>query len=275
MALENIVGNLKNVLSQVDASTVLHAREIAKERRDNFYLRETKFWAADFLMYRMEKRKAVLYFAPREHNYLFKNIDDAVKQIRETNNYKLKQEDIDAVVKSAESGVTLRVEISALKLKRYTPTNLSYLEIDVKNYEKLNKAQRALAERVYGAGKDFSASMTMLNKDGVTRTRIYVLTPEYVKQHVKEGAIGCTSFLDYFSNSSDFLSRNDIDFNYGRLRGVRNVTAEGGAQEDMFDEHKYTQAFDAIISHPEKLTPTRAIVLLQFVAKYIAQNKQQ
>jgi len=270
--LENIVGSLKNALSQVDTSTVLHAHEIVKERRDNVNLRNQWFWTADFPMYRMEDGEAVLYFAPREHNYLLKNIDDAIAQIKATGNYKLKPEDIDAVVKSAESGITLKVKLFDLKLQKHDD-EFSYFEIDTKNYRKLNKSQRALAERVHGAGKEFSASMKMLNKAGIGKTKIYVLNPEYVKENTTDGAIGRASWLGSFGNDSIFrASSRNIDSNYGCLRGVRDVTAEGGAQKNMPDE--YHAAYRTVISHPEKLTPANAIELLQMVSGYLGRNKQ-
>ncbi|MBU1269115.1 MAG: hypothetical protein KJ583_06715, partial [Nanoarchaeota archaeon] len=87
---------------------------------------------------------------------------------------------------------------------------------------------RAFAEKVHGKGKAFDKTKKMHNGKGITTTIINTLNPEYVKENVPEnGAIARVSVLDYFNLNSNFnAGSRDVDYDYGRLRGVRR-DAEG------------------------------------------------
>lgn len=84
MTLENLVNvnrPLAEASKQLDPATIQiqHAREITAERRTNRDLRNQWFWTADFPMYTVEDGEAVLYFAGRDNNLIFKNIDEATE----------------------------------------------------------------------------------------------------------------------------------------------------------------------------------------------------
>ncbi len=187
MSLESITGRLAETYPQLDPNTIQHSAEITNDRRTNSDLRNQWFWTADFPMYAMEG-EAVLYLAPREHNLAFKNLPEAVKQIRQNGNYKPSQEDVASVVESAKSGQTLRVKLSDLRLEEDND-EWCHFNIDTENYDSLNASERALAERAYGQGDDFAKNMKMLNKAGIKTTRFYVLNPNYVEENVEDGAI--------------------------------------------------------------------------------------
>jgi hypothetical protein len=228
MALEKVVkqGRLADIFPLFDRSTIQHAYEIQKDRAVNQDLR-VGFWTADFPMYVMDGKEAVLYMGRNKDNLVFDNITEATKQLREKNNYFINdRKNIDSVI---NSDTTLKVVLSDLKLKgddsewKYFEINTASKTDDKKNnYDSLNSAQRALAERVHGKGQAFVKTMEMLNDAGITITKVYILNPEYVKKNVLEnGAIARGGFLDSFVSNSNFLALyRYVDSNFGRLRGV-------------------------------------------------------
>ena len=233
--LETVVGALLQGFQQTEPGTWRTSAEITTERRTNADLRNRWFWAANFAMYKVEKRGAVLYFGGRESNIIFNNIEEATSQLIKTGNYVPEKEGIDAVVASVESGSTLRVKLSELKLKRLND-EFSYFDIDTSRYGKLNAAQRSLAERVYGSGKDFEENMGMLAKATIGKTRIYVLKPAYVKSKVVgDGAVARACWLGKFTDNSIFdADGRGADNTSYALRAVRRkVVAEGGAPKPL------------------------------------------
>lgn len=213
-------GTLIDLAKEIDLSTIRHSREIQKERI-NESLESAAFITGDFLLYTIEKNQVILYLANREHNLIFKNLNDAVKQLKEKNNYFPKYSDISSVIKAKS---TLRINLNELKLKEQhddegDSTGHSYFEIytasktqDTKNnYDKLNKTQRMFAERVHGEGNDFENCMNMLNKNNQkyfgennSRIGICVLDPEYVKQTLKDKTVKCLARLSELNNFNDY-----------------------------------------------------------------------
>ena len=251
--LINPQGRLLDIAKQVDLNTVQHAREIQKDRLTDKDLRGMWFWTADFPLYTIENKEVVLYLADRENNLILKNLDDAVSQLRNKNNYFPKDSDIGAVINSTS---TLKTELSDLKLQKFD-NEWSYFEMytaskteDKKhNYDSLNPAQRAIAEKVHGQGEDFHKTMKMLrdpkgnnSNDGIRTTRIYVLNPEYVKKTLNSNdakSLARGSFLYYFFNyDSYFIAFNwFVDYDSGRLRGVSSEARSAEAQKiDQYDE---------------------------------------
>ena len=223
MTLETITASLANGYKQLKPDTFQTSAELTTERRTNTELRDRWLYTANFAMYIVENGEAVLYFGGREANPILKNIDEACAQLLAANTYRVKEEDRQAVIESVESKHTLRIELSKLFLIKLN-NETAYFEIDTSNYNQLNTAQRAFAERVYGAGNDFVQNMDMLKKAGKTRVRVYVLNHDYVKEHVLGGeAVARACWLDNFGNYSDF-SAFGWSVNYDRgLRGVLKV----------------------------------------------------
>ena len=230
--LINPQGRLIDIAKLVDLNTVQHASEIQKDRLTDKDLRSMWFWTSDFPLYTMNKDEVVLNMATCENNLLFKNIDDAVAQLREKNNYFPKSEDVSSVVSGHN---TLPIALNGLNLQKHG-SEWSYFEIDTKKYGKtLNSLQKIFAERVHGKGEDFEKVMEMLAKEGkISTTKIYTLNPEYVKNTLKNNNVESLArggFLYIFSGYSNFDASNwDVDGNGRRLRGVSSG-AEGAKQK--------------------------------------------
>lgn len=229
--LENIVGKLAETFPQLERSTIQHAYQITTERRTNPELRDTEFYTADSALYTVEKEgsrnEVFLYLGRGDTNPIFNNIEEATQQLIQTRNYFPPREDIEAV-KSAES--TLRVKLSDLKLQK-SDYGFSYFEIDTANYDKLNSEQRRVAEHVYGQEENFEQNMEMLRQNGINKTEVSVLNPDYVKQNApQDGALVRASSLHNFYFDSWFKAYIRSVVSLDGLRGVPNV-AEGGAQK--------------------------------------------
>jgi hypothetical protein len=276
---------LLDVAKQVDLTTVQHAHEIQRDRLTDKNLRGMWFWTADFPLYTIENNEVVLYLADCENNLIFKNLDDAVSQLRynnklgNKNNYFPNDSDIGIVINSAS---TLKTELSDLKLQNFDNEWL-YFEIytaskteDKKhNYDLLNSAQRAIAEKVHGQDEDFNSTMSMLNKSGKAKTRIYVLNPDYVKKILNSNdakSLARISILSSFNGSSNFRACNrSVDDKYRRLRGVQSEVRIVEAQKmDQYDE-----ALKLITENPneslERLqkNPTYATGLNALIGSYL------
>jgi len=258
MTLENLVnkqGSLAKIFLQFDSNTIQHSREITNDRRileneaEREELRKAWFWTVDFSLYTIEDNDVVLYLGERKNNLIFKNIEEATNQLAKNNNYIPKKEDIETVISSKS---TLITKLSDLELKEHDD-ELSYFEIDTVKYNgTLNKAQRTFAERVYGQEDDFKNNMKMFRDASISTTRIYVLNPKYVKNHVKEGsAIARACGLGSFDYSSDFNA-------YGRGVGGSSVALRGVPKVAEGDD-----VAQKIIKMPEE-------EVHKFIEKYVA-----
>ena len=230
--LVNIQGRLAETYSQLDPNTIQHSAQIMNDRRTDKDLRNKWFWTADFSMYKVEDDEAVIYIAGRENNLIFNNIDEATNQLRRNDNYVLEPGEIATVVASVESGETLRVKHSDLNLEKYDH-EFSYFEIDTDNFDKtLNQEQRAVAERFYGQGNDFEKNMEMLNESGISKTKVYVLNSDYVKNHIEEdGAVARACGLGSFGFGSSVIAGGRCVVNPGG--SLRGVLLEVGEADDV------------------------------------------
>lgn len=269
--LETITGSLENALAKADGRTIQHAWEITNDRRTQVELREQWFWTADFPMYRMEKCGAVLYFAPRELNLVFANIEKAARQIKATGNFVPARKDEAKVVSSAKTGNTLRVALSDLGLREENDERC-YFDVDTAGYDNLNPSQRALAERIYGKGKDFRLNMHVLREEGkVLVTKIYVLNPRYIKDHAHAGAIGRVSWLDDFYDGLLFIVLDrDISNANGFLR------AAPLQAESRRDDHgdPLAAAFAAVMSRVDAWTPEMYAAFSRTITDYLKKMKK-
>ena len=230
--LETITAALAEGYKQLEPESFRTSAELTTERRTNKELRKQWYYTSNFGMYDVEEGKAILYFGGREANPVLANIDEACRQLINEGNYKVTDPEKQAVVDSVKSGHTLRVKLSDLDLKRYD-NEFSFFEINTDNYANLNESQRALAEKVYGSGDDFIENMKMLSEAGISNTRIYVLNQDYVKEHVKEGAVGRVGWLGGFVGSSNFSAvGRDVDNGNG-LRGVRKEVGEADDAKNL------------------------------------------
>ncbi len=240
MTIENLVtlqGPLVEAFSHLDPNTIQHSAEITRERHTNRELRNQWLWTADGAVYTVEKdtcqhcgeqtnKEPTLYLTKGKDNPVFKNITEATEQLRKTQNYIPNKEDLEAAVNSE---TTLKVKLADLKLQSDNG-EWSYFEFDTKNYKKKsNAAQKAVIERVFS-----EEGVKVLRDNGIKRTRIYTLTPSYVKKHTpKDGAIARACGLGSFGVDSGFGAVGwDVGGSGGRLRGVlRKEVAVGDARK--------------------------------------------
>ena len=221
--LETLIGPLAQTAPHLEPGTIQHADQLTTERRTNTVLRSKLLYTADSALYTLNDGEAMLYLGREQTNPVLNNIVEAAKQLLETGNYRPKPEDIEAVINAPD---TLKVKLSDLKLRKLNG-EVSYFEINTKRYNKLNAKQREVAERVYGQGDDFVKNMKMLKDEGMSKIRVYVLNPDYVKKNVQQdGAIARASWIKGFGGGSLFFA--DVGHVGGRnsLRGVRRVVAE-------------------------------------------------
>ncbi len=274
--LETLVGPLAQTLPQLERATILHSDQLTTERRTNPELRNQWFYTADSALYIVEKEgmkdEVFLYLGREPTNPIFNNIGEAIRQLISTGNYIPPKEDVEAVIK-AES--TLRIKLSDLKLQG-DASEWRYFEINTADYDRLNKHQRKVAERVYGSGEDFVKNMKMLNKAAIRETTVNVLNPDYVKNNVPQnGAIARVSRLLGFVNDSVFYAVGRGVDNRNGLRGVRNVVAEGDTPKVEVDP--ITDAYKTILgANPDlalrAMTPQIATGLSGLLQTYNTQK---
>lgn len=231
--LENIIGTLAYSYKQLNPKTIQHSHEIMNQRYTDESLRDQWFYTADFPLYSIENGKVYLNMATRENNLIFRHIDEATQQLVKENNYFPSKKEADKVAKAKS---TLKVDLSELTLIKDND-EWGYFNISTTNYDKLNKTERALAERSYSSGKDFKKNMEMLDKAGIKETQIYVLNESYVKANAKDGYLGRASWLDRFDFVSRFFASNrNVGYSYGYGGGLRGVLkgAEGAKKTKAF-----------------------------------------
>lgn len=228
-SLETRIGRLASIYPLFEEGTIRTSAELMTERRTNYALRNQCFWTANFALYRVEDGEVVLYFGGREHNPIFNNIKEAIRQLIGNRDYRPSQMDVQAVIDSVETGQTLRVRLSDLELK---PSNdeAYCFEIDSLNYDRiLNDSQRRLAESIYGQGNGFVENMRMLAEAGKPKTWVYILNPAHVKGNE---AIVMACRLNEFGYDSDFFAYccNVENATIG-LRGVLRKPANAAAKK--------------------------------------------
>ena len=246
--LENRTGALADTIPQFQPGTWQTSAEITKERVINRKLRKQMFYTVNFSMYTVEDVDGTstpfLYFGGRTANPIFNDPQEACKQLMQTGNYTLKAiEDkatIDAVVASVASGDTTKVKLSDLRLNGDN-AEWKYIEIDTTDYAELNDAEKKFAAVGYGSmdvaeGKeksDFDNAMAMLREEGVAKTKMFVLSLDYVQKNApKNGALARACWLGNTDSSSCINADNRSVSDHDALRGVPLVVAaEGGAPQ--------------------------------------------
>ncbi len=165
-------GPLADILPLFDLGTLKEAHGIMDSRRSMPEIRAESLWAADFPMYRVEDGEAFLYFAPRENNLIFRDVENATNQLLDPGkyNYFPPQEGINEVVAAAAAGKALKIKISDLQLQNQDSEH-GFFDVNPDDLDLLNKPQRQLVNAIYGTSR--------------TGTRVYVLNSEYVKETLK------------------------------------------------------------------------------------------
>ncbi|MFC1752746.1 hypothetical protein ACFL96_05055 [Thermoproteota archaeon] len=272
MTLESIFGPLAETYKKVDPSTISSSAEIMKERQNDKELRREWFWTRESAMYTVEDGEVMLRLTDKvEDNLIFQDIEEATRQLIRNNNYvPSDKESIERIVGSVEG-----VKLSDLDLKK-GDDEYSYFEIDTSGYDSLNGSQRLLAEKAYGVGDDFKASMKMLNDAGIKETRFYVTNPEYVEKHVEgDGVLVRACRLYCCNGDSSFLAfGRDVDDNLVGLRGVLINPPEADARNLEAEEDKYLTAYETLVGSPERITPDIAAGLSGLLTTYLNTQKE-
>lgn len=234
--LENIIGPLAVSFPQLDRPTIQHGAQIHRARIDaedplRAILMKASFYTADFALYRVEERDVILYLAKEENNLIFDNIAEATAQLLSKKNYFPDKEGIDSVV---SSGTTVKINLSNVNLKRLEVTGpfwaeISYLEIDTEKYAGLTEDEKRLTGVIYGQDDEFKNNMQDLNKNGIKQARIYVLSPDYVRENIrKHGVIARACRLSFFECDAGFDAGGRTVGNAKfYLRGVPNIASTG------------------------------------------------
>ena len=277
LILSDRTGKLLDIFPLFESSTIQHSHEIVSARRTDSGLREKSFWTADFPMYRVENGEAVLYFAPREHNLIFRDIQNTNSLKFTKGDYVPTKKGIEEVVASADTSVVLKIKLSDLRLSG-NDYEWKYFQIRTSNPDSLNHAERVFAERVYGQENEFVDNMKMLQEFGIYKTRIYILNPDYVKSRVSgDSAIARISELERsdseFESSDPKFDAGARNFNYskGSLRGVLKAVAPQNAEVDQFAE-----AYNRLLANPQeaykRMTPEIAVGLSSLLNTYLSNH---
>ncbi|MDP3990201.1 MAG: hypothetical protein Q8Q01_03270 [archaeon] len=216
--LETIQGSYRD-FSKLVPGTRRHVDELWNDRLVNPELRNKWFYTADGAVYFTRDGKPYFAITRERSNPAFKNLDEAYKQLGETRNYRVPEEDLESALADPETEL---FELSKLNW------NNSLLELSTKNPEldSLSEDGRRLIHRVYGKD-NFDEVMSMLAKRwSITRT--YVLNPDYVREHASAGAFGRASWL---WNISFYADDYNISGHY-RLRGVVQSESAGESNSD-------------------------------------------
>ncbi|MFA6462017.1 MAG: hypothetical protein WCV90_07170 [Candidatus Woesearchaeota archaeon] len=220
MALENIIGNLRDAYKQAVPGTVLCVDQLMAERRTNPELRDNWFYTADGMVYSMDEGIPTLRITREATNPILKNIDTAFDQFMNKGNYLVPSAEFEAVKTAAD---TVTIDLTKLT-SQGIDHEYRFLAVDTsKHLSKYNAEEQKLLERVFGVGDDYTQVMEMLRTSRlrIRQTRVYVLNPWYVTM---KGAniIGRASWLYSLNGNSNFgVSDRDIRLGNFRVRGVR------------------------------------------------------
>jgi len=218
--LENLVNvpcPLIDAYRQLVPESIWETHKIQRRRINDTKFMFKSFITGDGCVYNFENGQAVLYLTNAALNPVLKqnNIADALSQIKEQWNCHVRSEDFSMIQKEAlrKNGGAKRYLLSDLGLTEHN-NEISFFEIDTKKHLKLNTAQRILAEQVHGKGKRFEQTMELLREIGISKTRIYVLSFEYVQNAVSYSPVARVGGLGSFNSNSNFIaSGRDLNAN--------------------------------------------------------------
>jgi len=229
MALENVTENLL-AYKELEPGTFQHADQLTTARRTNTGLREQWFYTADGALYTVQEGKPLWVITREPQNLVLQNIDEAYRQLTNQGNY---FPDTEAAQTSLEHKDTVVVNLRELELVK-SDYQHSHFKVNPRALRVLNSEQRKAAQRIYGPDEEnFGLNMEMF-AEARKNPRVYVLMPDYVQSTLRSNDkkfVGRASWLNFFSNDSDFLADVRDVGNLDALRGVRRVIATGAKNE--------------------------------------------
>ena len=210
MSLETITGNLQLGYEKLVSGTMLSAHQLMSERRNSSAFKHESFYTSDGVVYFLNGADKVptLAMTGENCNPVLRNIGTAYKELTKGNNYYVSPQDLEIIL--ADSNTAL-VSLPSLRLSKDS-SEVSYLDIEFFLDQVMNDDERKLAKRIYGPrGEDYVGNMAMIQHARVTIPRIYVLSPDYIREHAQKGAIARASILSGLLNGPFYTG--DCSFN--------------------------------------------------------------
>jgi len=274
-------GYIEQIYHLFDPATIQHSFEIMNYRRKDESLRDSWFLTADCCMYRMEKDsfsgeiQPILYITDREHNPIFNNINESIRQIRSCSLYRPPPKEVQKVVESAKEGSSLRVPLLNLRLKNPFFEDYALFNINTTKYDKLNDYERQFAEKICGEGEDFIKNMAMLKSHGLKKISVKIRDLSSLKELIqKKGVEGsdsvCAQFYlknirTYDSLFDAFISEYTSSI-LGKLKLPEEISSDKSLDE-------YSQSFDMILNNPDaatkRINPEIASGLSHILSQYL------
>ena len=170
---------------------------------------------------------------PGRTNPVLNHIDDAYAAFEGNYNYFVEDRDFKTIIADTE---TVIIDMSKLRLKisdeKFSDEKFAHLIVHTsKKLSEYTHEEQKLLKHTYGpTAKDYSINMKMLNKSEIKKTKIYVLSPKYVR--ALSAPISRASWLNCFNRDSIFFAINkNVDYNFG-VRGVRYSVVEDDAKKN-------------------------------------------
>lgn len=187
-----------------------HADELMTGRRNNPHWRDQRIYAADGMIYFVEKEIPKLAITRIQNNPFLRNIDDAVEQLASRGNYRPTSREVSLAIHAQDTVIIDLTEVGICPKSDLTGTNNAYGYITIPttgyhghlNYPELKK----VVQRLYGRGRDFVRNMKMLSDVGIEQTRIYLPTPDYVREQAAGSPISLVTWLNSFRFNSNVIS---------------------------------------------------------------------
>lgn len=238
-------GPLIETAPKFEPSSIWIARQINRARRTEQHpqkresLRNTWYRTDDSSLYKLDEKGRGRFYLGR--GLIINNLADAVSQLRR-GNYSPSEEVAETF---EQADTTTGFFLSDIRLKGNNP-EYGFLEINTTNGGKnLSSVERMLAEIPFGRGDEFEAYIEELARAGKDITGVFILKPEYVKEHAAQRPIARAGGLDGFGGDSRFdAGDRDVDVASLGLRGVLRKSAEGAPQND------YVAHLNAVLRNP-------------------------
>ncbi|MBS3084114.1 hypothetical protein J4423_04890 [Candidatus Pacearchaeota archaeon] len=198
MVVKTIFGRLNDTYKQVQPERVLTVDQLAIERKDHLDLGYISLNTLEVNIYFIDEEQKPIWAMTRKHpEFFFQNIDETVRQLRETGNYKINFHKARDAIQDSE---TVLFDLTKISFSRYK-NNWGYLAIPTDNeYSSLNEEDVKAAIRC-GFTLD---NLKFLREKGITETGIYIAAPNYVK---KEAPFARASFLYDLKRNACFIAK--------------------------------------------------------------------
>jgi len=174
---------------------VLHADQLMNECKTNPLLRNLSVYTADKMIYSLDNSNPTLRIT-REYNFFpIQNNNNNPSDLYLDDNTSLSLADFH-LIKAARDTVT--IDVTKLKLEG-DDQEWRYLEINpITKFVKYTLNQQKILHRFFGPTiEEYTANMKFLRS-----ARIYVLNPEYIQEHAKDGPFQRSCEVNFVSKTT-------------------------------------------------------------------------